>query len=420
MIGAGNNINLMLGSKISRYIVVIALLILAVLWVFTSSITDDSQAGFREREAGYRTVAAVSSVIVLLVFSLLLFMTVKQDRISAARRESEELFARAFINAPIGMALVSPDGRWIRVNEQLCRILGYWELELLALTVQEVTHPDDVDVNAYLRRQMLAGEIENYSVEKRYCHKSGKAILCQLTASLVRDSQGKPVYFVSQIEDITERRQAEDALRLANDFLERKVDERTSELMAMNGELEALNEELQRLTLADGLTGIANRRYFDEYIEKEWRTELRQQKPLSLIMADIDFFKSYNDTYGHQSGDDCLTTVARTISNSIRRSTDMAARYGGEEFAVVLPYTDLDGAMQVAETIRKQVEDLRIENRQTEGGYVTISLGVFSMIPSAQESPVSLISMADKALYQAKHAGRNRVMTGSRDMIQPA
>ncbi len=138
-----------------------------------------------------------------------------------------------------------------------------------------------------------------------------------------------------------------EALDTANE----RLTEQNEELEAMNEELEALNEELQRLTLVDGLTGIANRRYFDEYLVREWRTGQRQQKPMSLIMADIDFFKLYNDTYGHQRGDDCLKSIASVLKGSSKRTIDIAARYGGEEFAVVLPDTDCIGAMVVAEKL---------------------------------------------------------------------
>ena len=211
----------------------------------------------------------------------------------------------------------------------------------------------------------------------------------------------------------------EKRLREVNENLDRKVGERTKELdvaneklTEQNGELEALSAEFHRLTLVDGLTGIANRRYFDEYLEREWRTGLRQQKSLSLIMADIDFFKLYNDTYGHQSGDDCLRDVAGVLDKSINRVTDFAARYGGEEFAIVLPDTDLAGAMIVAEKIRKRVEDLQLANIEAPGRVVTISLGVASMLPSMGVSPSSLIALADKAMYQAKKTGRNRVVNG--------
>lgn len=216
----------------------------------------------------------------------------------------------------------------------------------------------------------------------------------------------------------------EKRLREANENLDWKVEERTKELdranakmleqneelEAMNGELEALNEALHRLTIVDGLTGLANRRYFDECLEREWRTGQRQQKPLSMIMADLDFFKRFNDTYGHQKGDECLQIVAGVLSGNAMRTRDLAARYGGEEFAIILPDTDLTGAMIVGENIRKQIQDLQIENRETPGQWVTISLGVASVVPSAAESPALLINRADKALYEAKSAGRNRVV----------
>lgn len=210
----------------------------------------------------------------------------------------------------------------------------------------------------------------------------------------------------------------EKRLREANENLDRKVEERTKELdsvnekmLEQNEELEALNEALHRLTIVDGLTGIANRRYFDECLEREWHKGQQQQKSLSLIMADLDFFKLFNDTYGHQKGDECLQIVAGVLSGNAMRATDLAARYGGEEFAIILPDTNLAGAMIVGESIRKQVQDLQIENRETPARWVTISLGVASMVPLAAESSASLINLADKALYEAKNAGRNRVMS---------
>ncbi|HWR29154.1 MAG TPA: PAS domain S-box protein, partial [Negativicutes bacterium] len=179
------------------------------LIVQVSTLEAEALADFREREGKYFRTAGVASVFILLVYGLLFVMIVKQEQNAEARRESEERFARAFGHAPIGMALVSPDGRWLKVNECLCRLFGYEEEELLALTVQDVAYPADADVNAELRSRMLAGEIEIYCVEKRYCHKSGLVIPCLLTTSLVRDTQGNPLYFVVQVEDITARNRAE-------------------------------------------------------------------------------------------------------------------------------------------------------------------------------------------------------------------
>jgi len=169
-------------------------------------------------------------------------------------------------------------------------------------------------------------------------------------------------------------------------------------------------EELRRLSYLDALSGIANRRYFEETIRREWRRAMRHKKPISLIMADIDHFKAFNDTYGHPAGDKCLKEVVTALQNALKRPADMVARYGGEEFAVVLPETDRDGARVVAEMQRLQVEALEIENAHSNvSSQVTISLGVASDMPIQNSTPKTIISAADEALYRAKSAGRNCV-----------
>lgn len=173
--------------------------------------------------------------------------------------------------------------------------------------------------------------------------------------------------------------------------------------------LEAANQALQQLATIDSLTKVANRRRFDEYLEQEWRRATRDQLPVSLILGDIDFFKLYNDTYGHPAGDACLRQVAQTIQSTAKRTTDLVARYGGEEFAVILPNTDSAGAVQVAETICSKVRALKIAHtRSGVSPYVTLSLGVTTMVPGYASEPSLLIAAADQALYQAKEAGRNR------------
>lgn len=177
-------------------------------------------------------------------------------------------------------------------------------------------------------------------------------------------------------------------------------------------QLETANHELQRLAAIDGLTQVANRRRFDEYLQQEWQRMLREQLPLSLILCDIDFFKLYNDTYGHQAGDDCLRQVAQVIQNSAKRAIDLPARYGGEEFAVVLPNTDQEGAILVAQDIQTGVKQLGIAHAASKvNAMVTVSLGVSNTIPSVITSPELLINAADKALYQAKAEGRDRYCT---------
>ncbi|NJL46868.1 MAG: GGDEF domain-containing protein [Leptolyngbyaceae cyanobacterium SM2_5_2] len=167
---------------------------------------------------------------------------------------------------------------------------------------------------------------------------------------------------------------------------------------------------MRRMAYLDGLTQVANRRRFEQHLDTEWRRMARQKMPLSVILADIDYFKGFNDLYGHQAGDNCLRLVARTLSRAVKRPGDLVARYGGEEFAVILPNTDLKGAETVAEDIRCLVRDRRITHRSSATDtIVTMSLGVASCIPSADSTAANLLKRADTALYKAKNSGRDQV-----------
>lgn len=182
-----------------------------------------------------------------------------------------------------------------------------------------------------------------------------------------------------------------------------------SETVRAEQELKKVNEKLKMLSVIDGLTQIPNRRKFDDYLGTEWNRHYRNKETISLILSDIDFFKLYNDNYGHQAGDDCLIQVAKSIQTSASRSSDLAARYGGEEFAIVLPHTDAKGAMVVAETIRKNVQELMIPHEDSKvNGYISLSLGVATATPNSHNSAEGLIAMADQALYEAKEKGRNQ------------
>jgi diguanylate cyclase (GGDEF)-like protein/PAS domain S-box-containing protein len=182
------------------------------------------------------------------------------------------------------------------------------------------------------------------------------------------------------------------------------------QLQQQKRQLERVNRALQYLATYDSLTEVRNRRFFNDYLDTEWRRLAREEAPLSLIMCDIDYFKLYNDTYGHQAGDECLRQVAQVLECSVKRSADLVARYGGEEFAVVLPNTDIEGAACVAERIAQQVRDLQIPHAQSAvSEYVTLSLGVACCIPAPMSQPATLIAIADESLYRAKAAGRDRV-----------
>ncbi|MGR3319770.1 MAG: GGDEF domain-containing response regulator [Candidatus Anammoxibacter sp.] len=191
-----------------------------------------------------------------------------------------------------------------------------------------------------------------------------------------------------------------------------KLKKETDYRMKLMMELEKANKKLERLSFLDGLTGISNRRHFDMFLDEEWRRCERDVKYLSLVMTDIDFFKKYNDTYGHQQGDDCLKQVAATLDAVAKRPGDLTARYGGEEFVLVLSDTDSNNALILAEKYRDAVVSLKIPHGNSDTSeYVTLSLGIATVIPSAGLSHQDLIEAADKALYKAKSAGRNRVST---------
>lgn len=203
-------------------------------------------------------------------------------------------------------------------------------------------------------------------------------------------------------------------LEAANEQLQREIAERKrieGELRKHEQELLEANEKLHGLSLVDGLTGIFNRRYFDEYSDSEWKRSIRLKLPISLIMIDIDHFKLYNDNYGHQMGDDCLKKVADTLHKELKRPGDIVARYGGEEFVVVLAGTGSDGAVLLAETLRSSILDQSIPHQHSKtADIVTISLGVSSLTPERNSSHKELVAAADKALYSAKQNGRNRVV----------
>ncbi|MDQ6992324.1 MAG: diguanylate cyclase [Mariprofundus sp.] len=184
------------------------------------------------------------------------------------------------------------------------------------------------------------------------------------------------------------------------------------ELECERAKLSKANLELKRLSSMDGLTNIANRRCFDTTLEREWRRALRQAEPLSLIMIDVDHFKLFNDGYGHQAGDDCLKAVALALAHIVNRPADLLARYGGEEFVALLPHTDVDGALTIAEAMRSSIEGLQLPHAySTSGHVVAVSLGLASIVPTAEDSAAALIKAADEALYRAKDTGRNRIVS---------
>lgn len=204
----------------------------------------------------------------------------------------------------------------------------------------------------------------------------GTKLYLAIDAGPIYDEDGRLLAVVETLRDMTDHRKAQTAL--------------------------------EKLANRDGLTGIANRRSFDERLTNEWKSERRDSRTLSLLMIDVDHFKCYNDTYGHQAGDNCLQQIARVLEQVVYRPGDLVARYGGEEFAMILTATDAAGASIVARRILDRIAELAIPHSGGEAGHVTLSIGIATLLPKPDMAPDILISAADGALYRAKHGGRNR------------
>ena len=192
----------------------------------------------------------------------------------------------------------------------------------------------------------------------------------------------------------------------------RRLVEMQRTLVGMTHQMNIANRELQRLSTTDGLTGIANRRFFDELLLREWRRCMRMKVSIALVMIDVDHFKLYNDTYGHMAGDICLKTVATEAASTLTRASDVVARYGGEEFALILGETDLKGAQFVANQVRQRISNLNMPHAPSEFDHVTISCGVVSTVPNSKLSLDIFLQSSDHALYLAKEQGRNCVVSG--------
>lgn len=220
-----------------------------------------------------------------------------------------------------------------------------------------------------------------------------------------------PVVFVTSLSDLEDETKG---LELgAIDYITKPVRPPIVRVRVRNHlALKRKSDLLEELASIDGLTCLANRRRFDDTLDKEWRRAARSGNPISLAMIDLDYFKAYNDHCGHVAGDDCLRLIADTLQNSMRRGGDLVARYGGEEFVVLLPDTDVDGMLEVARVMRGRIEALSIKHPHSKvAERVTVSIGVAAIVPSPDSSPETLVKAADEALYEAKKSGRNQVRT---------
>jgi diguanylate cyclase (GGDEF)-like protein/PAS domain S-box-containing protein len=286
-------------------------------------------------------------------------------------REVRELFETAFGDAPIGMALVDMEGGWLQVNGALCRIIGLSSDELRATTLEAITHPEDVELAAGEMRALLAGEIPSYQAEKRYRHAWGHFVWVLLTVSVVRDVNGRALYVINQIQDISERKERA--------------------------------RQLEYLVDHDFLTGLYNRRWFERELGREVERAARYGTPGAVLVIDLDHFKDINDGFGHQAGDDLLKGVAGLLRQRARQS-DVLARLGGDEFGLLLPQTSPDRAELVADEI---VKTLNRRMAATAGQSLGITASVGVAISDGLTN-TELLAYADLAMYEAKEAGRNR------------
>jgi diguanylate cyclase (GGDEF)-like protein/PAS domain S-box-containing protein len=308
----------------------------------------------------------------------------------------EARFSATFEQLAVGIAFVDSDGNWLNVNRRCYEIFGYPKEGLLNLRLRDITHPDDRDADQALFTQLLDGERNTYSIAKRYFTKANRLIWVNLTVCLVRKSDSTPDYFVNVIEDITRQRQLEDQRDDLIADIEKRVRERTA--------------ILETLSMTDSLTGIANRRCFQDTLELEWDRAVRTRQPLSIVLIDIDFFKLINDEFGHATADGALISIATTLGQIAKRSNDLAARYGGDEFVVVLPETDVAGATRVANRVREKANSLEsIRRGPSVSIKVTLSQGVATAYPAIKGTSAGLMLAADRALYRSKQEGRNSI-----------
>jgi diguanylate cyclase (GGDEF)-like protein/PAS domain S-box-containing protein len=298
----------------------------------------------------------------------------EQDRISKALQESEEHFRNAFDYAPIGMALVSPEGRWLQVNRSLCEIVGYTEPELLSTDFQSITHTEDIaDIHMQVGK-LLEGQITTYQMEHRYFHKAGHAVWVLLSISLIRDVQGDSRHLIFQIQDITDRKRAEE--RLLHDALH------------------------------DALTGLPNRALFMDHLRLSVeRSKRREARQFAVLFLDLDRFKVINDSLGHMVGDQLLVGIARRLEKCLRPG-DLVARLGGDEFTVLLE--DIDNVAEasvIADRLQKELS--RPFNLNGQDVFTTVSIGI---APSTigHDRPENFLRDADTAMYCAKMLGKDR------------
>lgn len=300
-------------------------------------------------------------------------------------QESENRFRSAFDYAAVGMALLSPRGRYLKVNRTLCEILGYSENELLAMSIRHMVHPDDFSKEFPQIRSMIRGDTTSYQAVQRYFHKNGEVIWIMSSVSLVRNIANKPVYLIAQFQNISAEKTSEDKLR--------------------------------HMAYHDPLTELANRNRLEQYLNELITEARRSTDSFSLIALDLDYFKKINDTLGHDAGDSLLGVVAERLKNTVR-GMDMVARVGGDEFVIVISgIVKAEIIAQIAQKILNSlIKPMMLKGREI---YITTSIGI-SLYPHDGQDIETLMKNADLALYRVKESGRNNFQFCTPDITKKA
>lgn len=338
------------------------------------------------------SILEVTTYLVVVLVSILStpgFIMLVSQRALAESSEAREHFELIFNASPNAVLITSLDeGRLVSINDAFTDLTGYTREELVGRTTLDLAIWQDNQVRSRIVEQLITtGNCKN--IELVFNHKDGHQIDGLFSATII-SLHGSP-HILSVTQDISERKQAEAAMA-------------------------ELNTKLEAMSSTDSLTGLANRRHFDDMFAREYARHVRSGSELALIMVDIDCFKPFNDTYGHLAGDACLREISQVLLNSTNRAADLVARYGGEEFVCILPETDAAGAVVIAERIRQGIYARAIPHKSsTVCAYVTASLGVITARCTAERQEHELLEQADALLYQAKEQGRNRLVWATMD-----
>lgn len=301
------------------------------------------------------------------------------------------------------VCVMDMDGRIVIFNKAARELTGYTESETLDKYPWDfLILPNEVNRVKTVFRQLSIGNFPNSNINY-WRTKAGEDLLISWSNTALADASGNISYIIATGIDITQQRKAEQELLDYQKNLERIVEVRTAEL-------NALNKQLELIAYKDPLTDIYNRRYLMQAISKELHSAARHDYEISVLMLDVDYFKQYNDAYGHLQGDECLRRIAQLLKSHFQRMTDVVARYGGEEFCVLLPGIDESQAMHMSEMFRHLLEQANIEHSASPiAGYITMSIGITTCSPTFECNAERLLETADSALYIAKQNGRNQI-----------